>query len=277
MLMKTAAIIVATAALAGAAVVWPAAGDIIRSFTLASQPADAVRGLAKDWSDGNIWAAGVQTENDIRFAKFNATTTALVTGWTQFQGAVWQYDLGYGYMSGGNRYFVAVDSYFPRLRVYDTTGSLVGTMPDPYTVPLDVGIDCDWGGTLVFFTNYNYNVIQRWNGSGWATWATVPYPTMGVATGWGRVFAVSGWGDFKIYEYYLNSGMFSRSIPLNGWPPNGTLVGMSIGRVNALGSEESVFIAVYEPADLIYEVSIGDVTGTTLAPSSLGKIKTLYR
>jgi len=194
-----AAVTLATACVVAAAA-WGAAGDIIRSFSLSGQPADAIRGLAKDWSDGNIWAAGIQAEGDIRFAKFNATTTSVMTSWRQFQNANWQYDLGYGYMSGGTRYFVAVDSMPPRLRIYDAAGSFVATLPDPYTGPTDVGMDCDWGsGTYVFFTNYTYNLIQRWNGSAWAVWATVPAAAVGVATGWGRVFAVSGWGDFKIY------------------------------------------------------------------------------
>lgn len=35
------------------------AGDVIRSFSLTGQPANGVRGLAKDWADGNIWAAGL--------------------------------------------------------------------------------------------------------------------------------------------------------------------------------------------------------------------------
>lgn len=266
-----------------AGVSWSAPGEVIRTFAVPNQPAQGIRGLAYDWADSNVWAAGVEGEDNIRFTKFNPETGSTLTSWGTLEGAYWQYDLGYGYLISGKRHLLAVDSEEPRIRIYDTTGSYVGSMRDPFVTHMSAGIDCDWGGTNVFFTNYNYNQIQRWNGTSWMTWAVVPMYCTGVATGWGRVFAVSVAPDYKIYEYfriYGKTGSLNRVISLdysNGFAVPGNAIGLSIGRVDAIANEETVFLAVYSPVYAIYEVSIGDVTNTTVTPASLGRIKSLFK
>jgi hypothetical protein len=272
--MKTALVLIATLAIVGSA--FGTAGSVIRSFTLPGQPASGARGLAYDWSDGNIWAAGPATTNVIQFGKFNPTTGSMVVNWATASGAYWVFDIGYGYQVSGTRYLVFVDQNAPRVRLFTTTGSYYGSMSDPFSGGYDEGVDCDWDGTYVYLTNYAQTPIYRWTGSSWSSFATVPAtPPMGCATGWGKVFAVTTSSDYKIYQYNT-SGSLEASIPLQNW---GTtyMVGMSIGRQNVVGSEDSVFLAVFYPSSMIYEVSVGDVAGSGIAPSSLGKIKTLYR
>lgn len=272
--MKTALVVIATLAIVGSA--FGAAGSIIRSFTLAGQPAQGVRGLAYDWSDNNIWAAGPAATNNIVFGKFVPATGSMVVNWTRASGQYWVFDIGYGLGSGTTRDFVFVDQNPPRLRRWTTAGSYVGSITDPFSGGYDEGFDCDWGGTYMFVTNYAQTPVYRWNGSSWASFATMPAtPPMGCATGWGKVFVVTTSADYKIYQFNM-AGSLERSIPLQNW---GTryMVGMSTGRQDCVGDEDSVFLAIFYPSSMLYEVSIGDVAATGIAPTSLGKIKSLYK
>ncbi len=273
--MRYAVVLFAVCALAYSA--YGVAGDVIRTFTLAGQPANGVRGLAFDWSDGNVWAAGAEMTQDIRLGKFRPASGSLVGSWRTLNGAYWCFDIGFGYKKGGTRYIVQIDRLAPRYRLYTTTGSYYGSLADPFPGSYNQGVACDWNGTYIYASNYGYAEIRRWTGATWSAWATTPAgPAAGVAAGWGRVFVVSTSSDYKIYEFNDATGALQRSIPLRNW---GTqyVMGMSRGRVNAKDDEESVFLAVYYPSFYISEVSVGDVTGTAVAPSSLGKVKAVFR
>jgi hypothetical protein len=264
-------------ALAFATSVYGAAGDVIRTFTLTGQPPRGVRGLAYDFSDGNVWAAGPNTNYDIWLGKFRPATGSLVGSWRSLKEPNWCFDLGYGYRIGGTRYIILVDNRTPRLRVYTTTGSYYGSLTDPFTGGYDTGVACDWDGRYIYASNYSFSGINRWDGATWSAWANIPAgPAEGAAAGWGRVFVVTTASDYKIYEFGAETGSLQRSIPLKNW---GTqyMVGMSIGRVNAKGGEESVFLAIYYPSFYICEVSVGDIAGAAVAPASLGAVKALFR
>ncbi len=253
-----------------------AAGDIIRTFALAGQPRNGVRGLAFDWSDGNVWAAGPNTNYDISLGKFRPGTGSLVGSWRSLKEPNWCFDLGYGYRIGGTRYIILADNSAPRYRLYTAAGSYYGSFADPFTGGYDEGVACDWDGRYIYASNYNFTTINRWNIAAWSAWANVPAgPAMGVAAAWGRVFVVTTSPDYKVYEFNDATGSLQRSIPLNNWGAR-YMVGMSRGRVNAKAGEESVFLAIFYPSFYICEVSIGDITGTGVAPASLGKIKALY-
>lgn len=272
--MKTALVVIATLAIVGSA--FGAAGSIIRSFTLSGQPGNGVRGLAYDWSDNNVWAAAPFGTSNIQFCKFNPATGSLVVNWTRASGQYWVFDIGYGYQVGGTRYFIFIDQSAPRLRRWTTTGSYVGSLTDAFSGSYDEGFACDWKGTFMYCTNYAQTTIQKWGGSSWSAFGTVPgSPVMGCAAGWGRVFVVTTQADYKVYVFN-NAGSLERSIPLLNWGTRYT-IGMSTGRQNVVGDEDSVFIGVFYPSAMIYEVSIGDVAQTGIAPTSLGKIKSLYK
>lgn len=276
--MRTMLITVLVLAVAGTA--FGAAGDIIRSFTVTGQPSYGIRGVAKDWSDGNLWVAGPNNTNAIIFAKINITTGSVIQSWQTMQNQYWVFDIGYGYIYGGNRVIIAGDQSAPVWRMKDpTNGSHINNFPTQPSVTYPEGIGCDWGGTICFATDYYSTNIYRWNGSSWATWATNPgSPCMGNDTGWGRLFVVTTSADYKIYEYtgiYNTSGSLTRSFALANW--SAYMVGLGIGRVDATGNEESVFLATFYPSYVLYEISVGDITGTSIQPTSIGKIKALYK
>ncbi|NIT36079.1 MAG: hypothetical protein GTN49_06220 [candidate division Zixibacteria bacterium] len=253
------------------------AGDVIRTFTLTGQPSKGVRGLAYDWSDGNVWAAGPNTNYDISLGKFRPATGSLVGSWRSLKEPNWCFDLGFGYRIGARRYVVLVDNRTPRIRLYTAAGSYYGSLPDPFSGGHNEGAACDWGGSHIYASNYSFTAIHRWNTATWSPWVTVPArPVMGVAAAWGRVFVVTTASDYKIYEFGAETGSLQRSIPLKNW---GTryMAGMSIGRVNAKAGEESVFLAIYYPSFYICEVSVGDISGAAVAPASLGAVKALFQ
>ncbi len=260
-----------------AAGAFAAAGDVIRTFTLEGQPAQGVRGLAYDWSDGNVWAAGPNTAQEIWLGKFNPASGSLVGSWRALNGAYWCFDIGYGHRIGGKRYIIHADRIAPRYRVYTTAGSYYGSFADPFLGGYNEGVACDSGGTCIYASNYSYFAIHRWNGATWSAWANLPAgPAEGAAAGWGRVFVVTTASDYKIYEFDVDTGSLQRSIALKNW---GTqyMIGMSIGRVDAKGGEESVFLAIFHPSRYISEVSVGDVTAAAVAPASLGAVKALFQ
>jgi len=271
--MKTFLVTLAILAIVGTA--FGTAGSIIRSFTIAGQPSNGVRGLAYDWSDGNIWAASPFGTSNIQFCKFNPTSGSVVQSWRPATGAYWVFDIGYGYQISGTRYLVFVDQNAPRVRLFTTTGSYYGSLSDPFSGGYDEGIDCDWNGTNIYLTNYAYTNVYKWSGSSWANFGTVPAtPPMGCATGWDKVFVVTTLSDYKIYQF-STTGSLERSIPLQGW--SYYMVGLCTGRVDVVGTEDSVFVAVFYPSGMVFEVSVGDVAASGIAPTSLGKIKSLYR
>ncbi len=253
------------------------AGDVIRTFTIAGQPTNGIRGLAFDGRDGNVWAAGPVTNYNISLGKFRPGTGSLVGSWLSLTEPRWCFDIGYGYRIGGTRYIIIVDGSAPRLRLFTTTGSYYGSFADPFSGGYDEGVACDWDGRYIYASNYSFTAVYRWNIAAWSSWANLPIgPVMGAAAAWDRVFVVTTSPDFKIYEFGAETGSLQRSIPLNNW---GTqyMVGMSRGRVNVKAGEETVFLAIFYPSPYICEVSVGDVTGTAVAPSSLGKVKAVFR
>lgn len=256
-----------------------AAGDILTSFVLPGQPAMGVRGLAVDWADGNIWVAAIQAQGDVRFAKFDAETRAVLTPWQPLPGANWQYDLGYGYRVGSIRYLVAVDNASPRYRLYTTAASYAGFLPEPFGSPTNAGIACDWNGQNVFASNYSFPYILRWASGEWVNWAAISAP-LGLGFGWGRVFALSAGPPYRVYVYQHVTGSLLASFPLGGWPAGYYALGLSAGRTDAHGPEDSLFVASYYPTGVIFEVSAGDVGSEALAgvsATSAGRIKALYR
>jgi hypothetical protein len=272
--MKATGIVVALTAAAA----WGAAGDIIRSFELPGQPAYGVRGLANDWSDGNVWVAGPNANDNCIFAKFNPTSASLVSSWTRLSGSVWVFDIGYGYVIGADRYLVVVDKTSPRMKVFSTAGSLVATLEDPFTGGFDQGAACAWDGLGVFANNESFPEVKRWTGAAWSVWGKTPATRgRGLAVGWGRLFAIKGKPDAAVYEFNLATASLVRTIPLLNWGSR-DMVGLAIGRVNARGAEESLFTGVFTPQPrMIYEISVGDVTDVAAAPASLGCVKALYR
>ncbi|MGQ9705570.1 MAG: hypothetical protein ACUVWP_01020 [bacterium] len=255
-------------------------GDIVREFTLEGQPAGGVRGLEYDPADGNIWAVGPNTQNNVYFCKFiSGQVNSIVHIWQRLDGQYWCFDVAYKYVFDGKDCIVVCDSASPRYKLHDVKdGSYVGFLPDAYTDGYNVGIGADyknnWGVTL-YASNYSYTDIMRWNGSSWSVWATTSSPSMGICYGWAHVFNIITEPVYKILSFHIADGKMDNEIQLNNW---GTcyMVGLARGRDNYDGKNETLYTACFYPSNFIREIDIGQYNQTGIETTSVGNIKALY-
>ncbi len=243
-----------------------------------------VRGLDKDWTDGNIWMTTAAT-NNCQIGKFDVTSHAQIGSWVTAAGQYWCFDCGYGYIYSGTTSIILVDQNAPKLKVFNpTTGASLGTLPTAFPeYSYDDGIGVYAGGSItatnLWASSYNGNPIKKsdYPCTTWTSFATTPAtPSMGVAYGWGHVLVVATSPAYAIYDFNSTSGALLNTWPLTGWTYY--LMGMSAGRVNAVGENESVFIAEFT-ANQIHEVEIGDIDDVEprVQPTSLGMIKSAYK
>lgn len=275
--MKKVLVLLAVLTLAGTVFAAPG-GQIGSSFAFG-----IVRGLDKDWSDGNIWMT-TAVSNACQIGKFNASTHAQVGGWVTAAGQYWCFDCGYGYISGGNPTIILVDQNAPRMKVYNpTTGASLGSIPNAfpeYSYDDGIGVYAGSGitSTNLWATSYSGNPVKKsdYPVTTWTSFGTTPAtPSMGCAYGWGKVFVVTTSSDYKIYSFNSTTGVLEDTWPLTGW--TWFLMGMAAGRVDAVGTNESVFICEFS-SNAIHEVEIGDVSaGVRVQPTSLGMIKSAYK
>lgn len=250
-------------------------GDVVGSFTLEGMPSLGVRGLAKDWQSGGIWAVGIEEYENVKACRFNSDTHVVELWWFNLEGATWGYDAGYGYKVGVERVLLVVDSMPPRLKMFNTKGNYIGYFREPWNEQMLSGVDCDWSRQMFFVSHYNAHNVGRWDGS-WILWVEGKMPFLGLAEGWNRLYGVSS--SLYIYEYdnlYGQRGNMLRHIKIN-MSERVKVVGLSIGRENGWGNEETLFVASYFPVFAIYEVSIGNLNNA-IEPSSLGRIKFCYK
>ena len=262
---------------------YAAKGDTLATFTLSGQPANGVRGLAYDPTDGNIWAAGPQAANNIIFCKFKNydDTHAIVTNWVTANSAqYWVFDIGWKYTLSGTDYLVMLDQNAPRIRlIKPSDGSVGGTLTDAFSGGYDEGIEGDytngWGTTL-YCTNYNFTSVMKWNGTTWASFATCSTPAMGNAMGWNHVFVIHTSTVYAIWVFKCSNGTQDDTITMNNW---GTtyMVGLSRGRDNWHGTtSETLYTACFYPSNNIKEIDIGNYNQTEISPTSVGDIKSMF-
>jgi hypothetical protein len=284
--MKKVLVVLAVLALAGS--VFASPGGIIGSpFSFG-----VVRGLDKDWEDGNIWMA-TAVSNACQFGKFDQTSHAQVGSWVTASGQYWCFDCGYGYMYSGTKSIILVDqntSGGARERCYNpTTGAYLGSIPNAYPEQ-----SYDYGSAIYASGNPpdTYDQTKIWSScyysatlkvsdypvTTWTTFATCPAtPPMGTAYAWGHVLVVTTSPGYTVYSFDPDDGTLEDSWALSGW--SYYLMGLSAGRENAVGDDESVFIAIFSPSNSIYEVEIGDIYTPPIKvqPTSLGMIKSAYK
>jgi hypothetical protein len=166
------------------------------------------------------------------------------------------------------------DQSTPFTRIVDPVdGSYEGALPDCYSSgDYTDGCAVDWATNYVYMSSYGNQNTVYYDGSSWETFATISGGlNMGAAVGWDHVFFIRTSGYYTIEVYEIN-GTFVESIPLNSWPPTQYLIGLSCGRENIVGDNESLFFADFITYQ-IHEVEVGDYVGASLQQSTWGAIK----
>jgi hypothetical protein len=286
--MKLVNCIGVAAALAAAA--FGAPGDTIWWGQIPAAENIVIGGLAHDPGDGKIWAAGPVsgTTYQCRYCKFDPETHQLVKSWAAMASTVGScFDVGYGYEYGGVRCLVVNDDvdFSPYTKIVDPRdGSQKGNLPDYYSRPsYTAGCAVDWKTNDVFISSNARTLdggtddprVARYDGNEWTVFASVGEANEGLAVGWGHVFLLRMYPFYDIYVFGME-GKLEDTIHLNELPAN-FVAGLSLGRVDAVGANESLFIGIKASDHSVVEVEVKDYAGVAVAPASVGRIKALYR
>jgi len=253
-------------------------GDTIRSASVSGQPANGIRGLARDWDTDRIWVAGPANSNDIKFTSIDLETLTPGT-WLTAAGQYWVFDIacGFDYNTMPNVLLMNDQSSPFTKMIEPSSGVNLGSLPDYYTSgEYTDGAAVDWDNNNVFLSSYGNANVVYYDGSTYNTFATISGAlNMGTAVGWGHVFVLRTSPYYTIEVYQLD-GTFVQSIPLNGWGSSTYVIGLSCGRENVVGDNESVFLASFTTY-MIYEVEVGNYTTSALEQSTWGAIKAGFR
>jgi len=254
-------------------------GDVIDSFMITGQPSHGIKGLAKDFDDGNIWAVGLETVDQVKFCKFDCNDHSLVQEWMDLQGAKYCLDIAYPYIYGGIPTIVVVDYYEPFLKMFNPgDGGYVGMVDEPFDDGYEVGLAANYYLNDLYCNNGDSDIFRecrRFHGSEWDTFITYDEENnMGVAYGWHHIFIIFSYPEFKI-KVFDEQGIFVEEYELNEWG-EAYMIGISCGREDVVGENESVFVALYYPSDMIREVEIGNFSKTGVERNSLGAIKAMF-
>jgi hypothetical protein len=283
--MKLASCMGVAAALAATA--FGAPGDTLWWGQIPAGENIVIGGLAHDPEDGKIWAAGPVsgTTYQCRYCKFDPETHQLSRPWASMASSVGScFDVGYGYEHGGVRCLVVNDdvSYSPYTKIIDPRdGSQKGYLPDYFNPPsYTAGCAVDWKTNDVFISSNMRTLaggtddprVARYDGDAWRLFATVGEANEGLAVGWGRVFLL------RMYPFYVfgMEGRLEDTIHLSDLPAN-FVAGLSLGRVDAAGANESLFIGIKASDHSVVEVEVKDYAAVAVAPASVGRIKALFR
>lgn len=278
----------AVMALAVTAVAEP--GDVIWWGKIAASENIVIGGLAYDPQDGKIWAAGPisGTKRQCRYCKFDPETREVVRPWASMASTVGScFDVGYGYEYGGVRCLVVNDDvdYSPYTKIIDPRdGSYKGGLPDYYSRPsYTAGCAVDWNTNDVYISSNMRTLdggtddprVARYDGSSWKVFATVGEANEGLAVGWGYVFLLRMFPYYDIYVFD-KGGELKDTIHLKNLPAN-FVAGLSLGRVDAVGANESLYLGIKSGDHSVVEVEVKDYAGVAVAPTSLGRVKALFR
>ncbi len=278
----------AVVALAAAALAEP--GDTIWWGQIPASENIVVGGLDMDWNDGKIWAAGPvsETTGRCRYCKFDPETHQLVKPWASMAPTVGScFDIGYGYEYGGVKCLVVNDDFYysPYTKIIDPgDGSYKGALPNYFSKPsYTAGCAVDWKTNDVYISS-NVRVldggtddarIARYDGEAWNVFATVGEANEGLGVGWGHVFLLRMFPYYDIYVFGME-GKLEDTVHLKNLPAN-FVAGLSLGRVDAVGTNESLFIGIKSADHSVVEVEVKDYAGAPVAPASVGRVKALFR
>lgn len=250
-------------------------GDILRSQSLAGQPANGVRGLAMDWDTGLIWVAGPESANNIQYATMDPVTMS-AGSWTAVASVLyWAFDIGYGFDEAGTKYLLMNDQNSPFTKMIDpVSGAWAGSLPDYYSATdYTDGCSVDWDNNDVYLSSHGDPNVVCFDGSSHSIFASISGArNMGAAVGWEHLFILRTSSYYSIEVYQLD-GTFVESIPLTGWLSDNYVLGLSCGQEDAVGDNETLFFADFVTKQ-VHEIEVGDYTTLlSLTPSTWGEIK----
>lgn len=249
-------------------------GDIIRSQSISGQPANGIRGLARDWDTGRIWVAGPEGTYNVIYTSLDMESLA-PDAWKTADGSqYWVFDIGYGYDMGGTKCLLMNDQSSPFTKIIDPSdGSYLGNLPDYYsTADYTDGCAVDQDAGRVYLSSHGNPEVVYYDGATFNLFDSITgAKNMGVAVGWDHVFIIRTDPYYTIEVYDLGGG-FVESIPLNGWSSSNYVMGLACGREDLSGDTESLFFADFV-SNQVHEVEVGDYTGTSLQQTTWGGIK----
>ncbi|MCK5117190.1 MAG: hypothetical protein KAR44_11360 [Candidatus Aegiribacteria sp.] len=252
-----------------------APGDILRSQTLSGQPSSGVRGLAMDWDTGLIWVAGPNGSSNIIYTTMDPVTMTTGTWLAAAADLGWIFDIGYGFDDGGTKYLLMNDQYSPFTKMIDPLdGSYDGQLPDYYSSGnYTNGCTVDWNTNNVYISSHGNPYVVYYYGVFYYPFTSITgAKNMGTAVGWDHLFILRT-SSFYTIEVYEIGGAFIGSIPLAAWPSDNYVLGLSCGREDAVGENETLFFADLLTKQ-VHEIEVGDYTTPgSLTPSTWGEIK----
>ncbi|RLC44270.1 MAG: hypothetical protein DRH44_02840 [Candidatus Coatesbacteria bacterium] len=254
-------------------------GDIIRTFDLDGNQGYGIWGLAYDPEDGNIWAAQDKRDDDYsKFCKFrNDEGHEIIQDWQELENNIWVDDIAYPYSYEGKDTLVILDNSTdgPTLmNIYDKeTGEYLGRVTNEFLI--SYGIEASHNGNILYASDWLPGEIYTFYGYNWGWFSDCEEDAVGVAYGWERVFVIHNITPPSIWVFDLD-GNLEDEIEVNGWDGYG-VSGLSRGRENISGYNESLYVAVYDTHgySIIYEIEVGDYN-TAINSSSVGEIKALF-
>lgn len=249
-------------------------GDIIRSQSISGQPANGIRGLARDWGTDRIWVAGPEDIYNVMYTSLDIETLA-PDAWKTASGSLhWVFDIGYGYDMGGTVCLLMNDQQSPFTKLIDPSdGSYLGNLPDYYSAAdYTNGCAVDTSSNSVYLSSHGNPEIVLFDGTSFNLFGSAAgAKNMGAAVGWDHIFIIRTDPYYSI-EVYDPGGGFVQSIPLSGWTSSNYVMGLACGREDVSGDNESLFFADFITQQ-VHEVEVGDYTGTSLQQTTWGQIK----
>jgi len=260
---------------AGAAPAAATPGDIVASFAVSGLSLNGPRGLAFDGT--SLYAvADNRGRNQVRISKFTygGGNASVVASFNCPPDVYWAMDLAWR----PGRIYIANDLPSPTSRakvvvVNDETGSVTNNFTGPFAAGTHLN-GLSWSGSRLYASSYESNLVYKLTagGSVVSSFAAGHAHNHGLASGDDKLWLVAGRPYFDAAQY-SSAGSRLRSFTFD---VADEYVG---GACWASTLSYTMFISTFTADRLIYEVETAPFSGPGIgvAPTSLGRIKALYR
>jgi hypothetical protein len=253
-------------------------GDVINSFTVAGIPENGPRGLAYDPSADVYYVTTPVRENNVRVIKFSydGSTPTVISYFTCASELYWPMDAAWE-INLAVAEDITGDSVARVLFVKDGTGNIVTSFDGPYSAGTHLN-GLTWNGSNLFAASFDSKTVYELTSTG-SIVSSFNLPIDGVkGLAWGAdyLWAVVADPYGGYYDDYLVYKLTSTGTVVASYPyeleDTVTYVG---GACWGRDDQESLLISTYNGDRYIYE--IGFAEDATVTPTSIGRIKAIYR